>query len=383
MQFSNIIFIQLILLTSFSQCNKKANPTFKKQIIHNEFIAEGVAVADVNKDGKTDILSGAFWFEAPDWEKHEIVEPKDYDYSTGYSDYFLAFTTDVDQDGWEDLIQFGFPGNAVFWYKNPQGADQHWEKTMIDTNACNESPIMADVNGDGIQELIFGHESTQEMMWFQSPNGTQDKSWQAMALSTPGSTGSKRYDHGLGIGDVNKDGRNDVITRYGWWEAPNNYQNTPWRFHKANLGLPVSQMHSFDFDDDGDNDILAASAHAYGIWWYEQEDGGKFSRHLIDSTFSQTHGSALKDMNGDGLPDFITGKRFFAHQGKDPGGLEPALIYWFELQRDKNNQPKWIPHLIDDDSGAGLQVVVEDLNGDGKLDILNSNKKGLICFWQE
>jgi hypothetical protein len=88
-------------------------------------------------------------------------------------------------------------------------------------------------------------------------------------------------------------------------------------------------------------------------------------------------------MNKDGLPDLITGKRFFGHQGKDPGGLEPAVLYWFELQRDNNNKPSWKRHLIDDNSGIGLQVVIEDLNDDGKKDIINANKKGVILFLQD
>jgi hypothetical protein len=359
-------------------------PKFTKQVIHPEFISEGVATADVNKDGRKDILAGNWWFEAPDWTPHEIQPPQTFDYTKGYSNSFLNFTLDVNQDGWMDLIRFDFPGQGVYWYENPKGKEGHWKEYLIDSTACNESPMMQDVDGDGRDDLVFGRESTGEMMWFRPPAEVGDSTWQAVALGAPGLPGSGRFSHGLGFGDMNNDGRKDIFVREGWWEAPADRMQTPWPFHPAPLGEPCSQMYSYDFDLDGDQDVVSASAHAYGIWWHEQvqRDGKRtFDRHLIDSTFSQTHGVAFLDMNADELPDLITGKRFFAHQGKDPGGLEPAVLYWFEFQRDEKNRPQWIPHLIDDDSGAGLQVIVEDINGDGKLDILNANKKGVICFW--
>jgi hypothetical protein len=144
-------------------------------------------------------------------------------------------------------------------------------------------------------------------------------------------------------------------------------------------------MYAYDFDDDGDQDVFSASAHAFGVWWHEQtsDENGRiaFKTHLIDSTHSQTHGVAMVDLNGDNSPDFVTGKRFFAHQGKDPGGLMPAGIYWYESKKGSTGQPYWIRHTIDEDSGVGIHVVVEDINGDGKLDVLNGNKKGVIIFW--
>ena len=91
----------------------------------------------------------------------------------------------------------------------------------------------------------------------------------------------------------------------------------------------------------------------------------------------------LADINGDGLPDFVTGKRWWAHGPKgDVDPDEPAVVYWFELTR-KDGKPVWIPHQIDDDSGVGTQFEVADINGDGLLDIVISNKKGAHLFIQE
>jgi hypothetical protein len=163
-------------------------------------------------------------------------------------------------------------------------------------------------------------------------------------------------------------------------------KTSPWKFHEADLGEACAQMLTYDFDGDGDTDVVASSAHEYGIWWYEQIfDSNKkssFITHTIDSTFSETHSLVLQDVNKDGLPDLITGKRFFSHQGHGPGGLEPAVVYWFELLKDGKNKPVWIKHAIDDNSGVGIQFVAEDVNKDGLLDFVIGNKNGVYYFEQ-
>ena len=389
------LFLSLLVISMIISCTstnhqqpnqKQKSISFTKHIVYDTFISEGVAYGDVNQDGKEDILSGFYWFEAPDWKIHEIKPPVSYDYTKGYSQSFLNFTIDVNFDGWPDLVSYDFPGQGVYWYENPKGEEKHWKEHLIDSNACNESPAMTDLDDDGRMDLIFGHEEAGTMMWLKAPATAEDLTWEALAISEPNSPGTHRFSHGLGISDVNGDGRKDIIIREGWWEAPADRSQVPWTFHETALGEPCSQMYAYDFDNDGDQDVISASAHAYGIWWHEnisENDHDAFQRHLIDSSFSQTHGVAFTDMNGDGLPDLITGKRFYAHQGKDPGGKELAVLYWFEFSRDENNHPKWIPHLIDDNSGAGLQVVIVDINKDGKPDILNANKKGIIYFLQE
>lgn len=388
MRTKSIIFYSTVLTILLQGCTKTVNEnlSFTKHIVHDTFISEGVTVGDVNNDGLTDILAGAFWFEAPNWKAHEIKKPKFFDYTKGYSDSFLNFSMDVNFDGWIDFIVVGFPGKEAYWYENPKNIKGHWKEHLIDSNACNESPMFVDIDGNGRKDLVFGNESTKTMIWLKSPDTAGDLEWKAIPISKKEAPGTKRFSHGLGFGDVNDDGRNDIIVTEGWWESPKDRNEIPWKFHKANLGEPSAQMYAYDLDLDQKNDIISSSAHAYGIWWHKNKSSDQltnFTHHKIDSTFSQTHGIAFKDLNGDKLPDLITGKRFFAHQGKDPGGLEPAVLYWFELQRDENNAPFWNRHLIDDDSGVGLQVVIEDLNNDGKLDIINSNKKGVIYFLQE
>ena len=118
----------------------------------------------------------------------------------------------------------------------------------------------------------------------------------------------------------------------------------------------------YDIDGDGDNDVITSSAHDYGIWWFEQLPGGKFEKHMrICKTFSQTHAIRLADINRDGIMDFVTGKRYFAHNGKDPGAFEPALLVWFEIQRPEKGKAQFVQHTIDENSGIGTQFEVVDI----------------------
>ncbi len=137
----------------------------------------------------------------------------------------------------------------------------------------------------------------------------------------------------------------------------------------------------YDFDGDGDNDVLSSSAHRFGIWWHEQTPDG-WKTHQIDKSISQTHAVCLADINGDGLADFVTGKRWWAHMGRDPGADMPAVVVWYELRR-KAGRPVWTKHIIDDDSGVGTQFEVADVDGDGLLDVVTSNKKGVYYFRQK
>ena len=359
---------------------------FKKYHLWDEFYTESATTADVNKDGKTDIIAGARWFEAPDWKAHDIWKHKKFYYTKGYADSFLNYAQDVNEDGWMDLICFDFPGKEVYWFENPAGQDVLWKRNLIDSIASNESPMNVDVDNDGTKDLVFGNEKLGQMAWYSPVVKAKKVSWKRTAISEPNAKGVGLFSHGLGFGDINGDGRKDVMIRGGWWEAPADLKASPWKWHEADLGESCAQMITYDFDSDGDADVVSSSAHEYGVWWYEQKfDANKnsyFVTHTIDSTFSESHSLVLEDVNRDGLPDLITGKRFFSHQGRGPGGLEPAVLYWFELLKDGQQRPVWVKHLIDDNSGVGIQFVTDDMNRDGMLDVIIGNKNGVYLFEQ-
>jgi hypothetical protein len=404
------------------------------------FRSEGAGIADLDNDGDLDVVAGSLWYEqtrrspteevskasgsneatpapAPRWEIHHVVNPpKEFD-PKGYSDSFMNYADDLNGDGRLDLVMVDFPGKQTWWFENqglkpvqrdqppaePLNFDQElgWARHEMIPVTNNESPQYLDVNGDGVRELVAGFENG--LMGISVRQSHPSAPWKMIAIGAPGTPDIQRFYHGLGIGDVDQDGRADVLVPAGWWKAPEEMTSAPWTFNEAKFGGGCSQMYVYDFDGDGDNDVLSASPHDYGIWWHENEGKKEpeasapgasqpstlnsqplptFKQHEIDKTFSETHAVVLADINGDGLPDFVTGKRWWSHGGHGPGGGEPAVLHWYELKRE-NGTATWIKHTIDEDSGVGTAFEVADINGDGLLDFAISNKKGTFVFEQE
>jgi hypothetical protein len=363
--------------------------TFAKSKLSEQFYSEGAGFGDINRDGVMDIASGPFWYEGPAYTKrHEFYPAKAID-PKGYSENFVAYVHDVDGDKFPDIVVFGFPGKDVSWFKNPgPGMDAPWTKVLAFPSVDNESPALVDIVGDAKPEMLF---TTAGKVGYATPDADPLKPWIFHPVSEKG--GWQRFTHGIGTGDVNGDGRKDILLREGWWEQPAALDGDPvWKFHAADFGGGGSQMEVYDVNGDGRNDVVCSlTAHEWGLAWFEQNADGGFARHVIMNDkpednrygvrFSQMHALQLVDMDGDGLKDIVTGKRYWAHgPGGDKEPAAPAVVYWFKLVRGADKSVDWIPYQADDDSGVGTQVMVGDVNGDGLPDVVVGNKKGTFVL---
>jgi hypothetical protein len=355
---------------------------FRKRTIDPAFRSEGVTVFDVDHDGRLDIVTEEQWYAGPSFEPREIRAPRAWDPLTEYAHCFGAFHRDVDGDGFEDLISFGPPGEDALWCRNPQGANQHWDCHPVTAMASGESPLITNLF-EGAGSFVMGSEPDRVLGWM-TPGAALDQPWQMNALTAPGFAQAARYEHGLGLGDINGDDRIDILTGSGWLEQPADRAQSPWPWHPTPI-CPnnCAHMFAFDINDDGMTDVIGTSPHNFGVWWFEQQRGvdaePMFVQRDIDTMQSQNHAAHFVDLDGDGLPELITGKRWWAHFDQDPGALDPAVLVMYRLTRNAG-QISWTRTDIDDDSGVGSQFEVADVDGNGALDIVVSNKKGLHFF---
>jgi hypothetical protein len=327
---------------------------------------EACGVADFDRDGDLDIVCGDTWYAAPDWTPHVIGTIRSIG---GYRADFADLPVDVDDDGLIDVVSCSWHGRGVFWRRNPGSGEAPWSIHLVDTPGHMETAILADVDGDGTEDVLPN--VMGRTVWYrQVPGGF-----------TTQVVSEERGGHGIGLGDLNGDGRPDLLGPDGWFEATEGVDGIQWIHHADwNLGDAGIAIIAHDFDQDGLTDVFWGMGHDYGLYWMKQgrDEGGRrtWSRASVDSSWSQAHGLALVDLDGDGRNEVVTGKRRHAHNGKDPGGEDPLIVCSYEYDPDRTSFTRTVLSR-GGTIGAGHAPVVVDLDADGDLDLVLPGKSGL------
>ena len=393
---------------------EKTSTNFSARRINPYFYAFSVAAADINRDGHLDFVSGPFIYYGPDYTTgREFYAAETLSPSTDFpsriepdtrsergAGNWVAFASDFTGDGWPDVLLANTSGSAL--YVNPRGEARRWDvfRGVIPPPNTTQAEvnILADVDKDGTLDLVY---MTQQMgiSWAKPDKANPTGPWVGVAVGGQGTYAA----HGIGAGDINGDGRIDLLNGTGWWEQPASGPSTPnWTFHASRFGNGGAEMAVYDVNGDKLNDVVTArQAHGFGLNWYEQKRAASgeisFEEHVIFKdystpdtnaggvAFSELHGSTSADINGDGIPDFVVGKRQWSHHESflDPDPYGAPVLYAYLTARDPKapGGARFVPELIDNASGAGSQVVAIDMNKDGVVDVLTTGANGSFIFF--
>ncbi len=361
---------------------------FGRQQLTDVYYSEGVNIGEINGDGHVDVVHGPFWFAGPDFKQKFEIYPAKPQPRERYADNFFSWVYDVNGDSHNDVFVVGFPGTPAYVYENPgpEKINENWKKHQVFDWVSNESPHLTNLVGDELPELVCTRDG--RFGWATVNVSKTFEAWTFHAIS--GDVATKRFGHGLGVGDVDGDGRSDVLMSSGWFQQPESLEGDPlWTFHKHPFAAAGAEMYAYDVDDDGDNDVITSlSAHNFGLAWHEQvkgEEGITFKQHLIMGSkpeenkyglvFSELHSVQLADMDGDGLKDIITGKTYWSHHKQSPMWNAGAVVYWFKLVRGKKGVD-WVPYQADENAGIGRQIIIGDVNKDKRPDIIVGGMQG-------
>ena len=398
-----------------SHADHNALHEFKRVQLTDTYFSEGANFGDINNDGVMDVVCGPYWFAGPDFKsKHEIYPAKPQD-TNKYADNFFNWVYDFNGDGWNDVLVVGFPGTPAYVYENSGRASvsgkaraaggttgqtntasmpgasarpltKAWKKHTVFDWVSNESPQFVNLVGDETPELVCTRDGRFGYATVPSDKTKALGRWDFHPISDD--IAPKRFGHALGVGDINSDGRADVLFKDGWFEQPADSAGDPqWKLHKVKFCEPGgADMFAYDVDGDGDSDVITSlAAHDYGLAWHEQLPSGKFKQHTIMGRkpsdnkygvlFTEPHSVNLVDIDGDGLKDIVTGKTYWSHHKQSPMWDAGAVVYWFKLVRN-GSKVDWLPYKADGEAGIGRQLTVGDINGDQLLDIVVGGMKG-------
>lgn len=391
---SSFRMLALFALGLGASAAQAGEPKWKQHTINGKSEFEAAGAFDVNNDGKIDIVSGDTWYEAPNWTPHKV---RDVARQGSYYHCFATLPVDANGDGFTDYVTVAYFTRTVGWVENPGKTGKEWTYHEIDVPGTSEAAALVDLTGDGKPEILPN--STNVVVWYELEKKGPKPTWKKHDFGTAAAG------HGVGSGDVNGDGRVDLLTPKGWFESPADPKNDTWAWHgEWELGATGIQILARDVDGDGLADLVFGNGHDYGLFWVKQGKGANgertWTKSTIDKSFASVHTLIWADLDGDGkAEELVTGKRVYAHE-IEPGATDGSVIAYYRFDPsakawtkhviyqgepaknapEKGDQRNALKDFPAGTAGTGLQMTAIDIDHDGDLDLLCPGKSGLYWF---
>jgi len=333
-----------------------------------------VIASDVNGDGNLDVVGAAAgdnqiaWWEnggaGTSWTKHIVA--------TNIMNASCVDAGDLDGDGDVDIVATSQSGHRVYWFENLAGDGTTWSETIINNSFTGARSIhLANLGGDAALDIVATAETGNRVTWWQ--NVGNGSSW-TMEDITATLTGART----VYTGDLDGDSDLDVVA--GGYNADQViwYENgASWAAHTIDGSFdgPYS-VYVANMDGDGDVDVLGAAYDGRLLVWWENDGGGGTWTETTVSSGAMFTSVAAKDIDMDGDTD-IASANVFTSPPAPP--VSPSVDWWENDDGSGNNftehgfDPIYVP--------TPLSVAIDDIDGDGKNDLLASSNFDNDVFW--
>ncbi|MEZ6132009.1 MAG: VCBS repeat-containing protein [Planctomycetaceae bacterium] len=372
------IVVMLLLVTQIRAEEKPEAGWRVHTIVSGEACMSAVA-ADFTNDGQLDVIADTGsgrtrLFVAPNWD--EVLLDADHD-----GMYIHSETWDIDGDGDADYVGARYNPGLIMWYEQPdEPLTQKWTRRLIDNQIHGiHGVIKGDVDNDGYIDLLATSAQPLDpfpnsLAWIAPPkNPRSDSPWQRHIFADQDAPGLTHY---LGFGDINGDGRADAATGakggpqdesgkgewFAWWEAPAD-ATQPWTKHRLPGKHPgATNIHPGDINGDGRTDLLASRGHGNGVLWFEAPS---WKEHVIDADIQEPHCLQVQDIDGDGDLDAVT----CAYGSK--------LCVWYE----NSGKGQFVRHVVGTNQEAyDIRVVDLDSDGDNDFLVAGRASNNVVWY---